>query len=479
MSFCREPTPDDFTRWHKHSPRVRCIHSQDPRKVVERLACNVYDMLQARCPKPCLPSLCSLSCPEGPLSPNNGVLLPVRFYFSRSLQAVKLDLVDHPDFDHLRDVIRDLAMLAPHVESLKLSERSTDQLHSLRGIEIAQLSRLTSFIGHGVSIAFDALLALGRLPCVRTVYIQPRAEPSDWDELSREPHGGFFAALQELDLVAMRPMNDTHEYCLTLLKTITPTSLHSVTLYLRRPENNETEALFTSFSVALGGLTCPGTLQHITIFLGNQDHADHSIILHSPCFEPLLALHALRSLRVQQGAKVVVDDSMLDAMSRAWPALHTLEFEWPRPRWRRFRGATHQLPPGTDAPDRPRATLAGLVPLVRRCADLRELAVAVDMRSAVPDFDGLGHPPVPLQGGAGCKVRRLQTCGWLVGDDVFAVASFLSLVFPELSHIEWSPPGSRAWRRFEVTYRRLVVVRTQEGKWALRNGKDHKQPVSL
>lgn len=74
---------------------------------------------------------------------------------------------------------------------------------------------------------------------------------------------------------------------------------------------------------------------------------------------------------------------------------------------------------------------------------------------------------------------QLQTCGWLVGDDVFAVASFLSLVFPELSHIEWSPPGSRAWQRFEVTYRRLVVVRTQERKRALRNGKDHKQPVSL
>lgn len=434
----------------------------------EFLAPSVYDMLQAYCPKPFLPNLRSLSCREGDLAMGDTVVLPVRFYFARPLQAVTLALAIHPDPDHLQDIIKSLFLVSPHVETLKLTK---GRLSCLRGVEIAQSSHLTSFIGQEVLIASDALLGLGRLPHLRKLFIQPRAEPSDWDELPRERHDGLFAALRELDLVSR---NDTHQYCTTLLKAISPTALHSISLdlwYLRDPG---AEAVFTGFADAIGGLPCPSTVHHITVSVGSKDCPDRNVY-RSPCFTPLLALPALRALRFLGGPKVIVDDAMLDAMSCAWPALHTLEFAWPALSghidW--YSENMCYNPPRAGAPDCPRATLAGLVPLVRRCADLRVLAVAIDMRVGVPRFDGLRRPPVA----GACKVRRLRTGGCVAGDDTMAVAAFLSLVLPGLRHIEYTPP-SWDWERLGNVYSKLVAVRAQERNWARENGKTIKQPTS-
>lgn len=426
-------------------------------------------MLQAYCPKPFLPNLRSLSCREKDLAMGDAVVLPARIYFARPLQAVTLALAIHPDPDHLQDIIKSLSLVSPHVETLKLTK---GRLSCLRGIEIAQFSLLTSFIGQEVLVASDALLGLGRLPHLRKLFIQPRAEPSDWDEIPRERHDGLFAVLRELDLVSR---NDTHQYCTTLLKAIAPTALHSISLDLCYLCDPGAEAVFTGFADAIGGLPCPSTVHHITISVGSDDCPDRNIY-RSPCFTPLLALPALRALQFLGGPKVIVDDAMLDAMSRAWPALHTLEFEWPaltgNINW--YSENMCYNPPRAGAPDCPKATLAGLVPLVRRCADLRVLAVAIDMRVAVPRFDGLQCPPVSGTSG----VRRLRTGGCVAGDDALAVASFLSLVLPGLRNIEYTPP-SWDWEYLGKLYWRLVAVRAQERTWALRNGKTVRQPVSL
>ncbi|EIW54922.1 uncharacterized protein TRAVEDRAFT_51057 [Trametes versicolor FP-101664 SS1] len=471
LVFSREPTPDDFTRWIKYSSRVHHIRDLASfgiwRLDREFLSPSVFDMLQAYCPKPFLPNLRSLSCREKDLAMGDAVVLPARIYFARPLQTVTLALAKHPDPDHLQDIIKSLSSVSPHVETLKLVK---GRQSCLRGIEIAQFSLLTSFIGQEVLVASDALLSLGRLPQLRKLFIQPRAEPSDWDELPRERHDGFFAALLELDLVSR---NDAHQYCMMLLKVIAPTALHFVSLNLRWPDD-EAEALFTGFSVALGALPCPSTLHHITISVGSDDCPDRNIY-RSPCFIPLLALPALRALQFLGGPKVIVDDAMLDAMSRAWPALHTLEFEWPaltgNVNW--YSENMCYNPPRAGAPDCPKATLAGLVPLVRRCADLRVLAVAIDMRVAVPRFDGLRCPPVSGTSG----VRRLRTGGCVAGDDALAVASFLSLVLPGLRNIEYTPP-SWDWERLGNLYWRLVAVRAQERNWAREHGNAVEQPES-
>ncbi|OJT08210.1 hypothetical protein TRAPUB_882 [Trametes pubescens] len=475
LVFSREPTPDDFTRWTKYSSRVRRVHDLASFNVMrmdlEFLSPSVYDMLQAHCPQPFLPNLRSLSCREGEFGIGDAVVLPVCFYFARPLKAVTLALATHPDPDHLQDIIRRLSLVAPHVETLKLTK---GRLSCLQGIDIAQLSQLTSFIGQEVLIASDAILALGRLPHLQKVHVQPRAEPGDWDELPRERRDGFFAALQELDLVAR---NDTHKYCITLLKTIAPTSLYSVMLDLRWPHrNNLAEALLTGFTAALGAMPCPSTLHHITICVGTSDWSDGNIY-RSPCFAPLLALPALRSLQVLGSPKVIVDDPTLDAMARAWTALHMLNFEWPPANlnlgWY-SENMTYRAP-RTDDADCPCAMLAGLVPLVRRCAGLRVLAVALDMRVAPPRFDGLRRPPVSVDGA--CRVRQLRTGGCVVGDDTLAVASFLALVLPGLRDIEYTPP-SWDWERLEKVYGKLVVVRAQERDWARWNGRASKRPMS-
>ncbi len=111
---------------------------------------------------------------------------------------------------------------------------------------------------------------------------------------------------------------------------MTPEWLHSVFIELRWPRDSAAAGLFTDLCTALAGLPCPDTIQYVTISLPVGDVvANDGNLFPSPCLEPLLSLHSLRSLRVLDGCKVIVDDAMLDNMSLAWPGIRILLFEWP------------------------------------------------------------------------------------------------------------------------------------------------------
>lgn len=372
------------------------------------LTLGLVDKLQTHCPRPFLPKICALRHFEGEFSggDRDSVVLPASLHFSHSLKKMSLALALHPDPDHLRDLVKSLSLLAPRIEELSLRRGGTpdrgyadfaSQYYrpTLRGVETCALSCLTSFTTGRMFVAYDALLGLGGLPHLRKLHIEPSIDSDDWapPAVQGPRRNTLFVALEELVLTGKE---GNHQGCIDFVGMITPTSLNTVTLDLRWPKDGTAEALFAALCAALGGLPCHGTIKTINITLGFRDDIDGNIY-HSPCFTPLLELHALQSLSIEGGAKVVVDDAMLEAMSGAWPDIRTLQFFWPpSPRldwWDQEHQDRAYTPPGTDVPDRPRATLAGLVPLALRCRHLERLKVAIDMR-VVPTFDGQSRPPV-------------------------------------------------------------------------------------
>ncbi|EIW51387.1 uncharacterized protein TRAVEDRAFT_32474, partial [Trametes versicolor FP-101664 SS1] len=67
-----------------------------------------------------------------------------------------------------------------------------------------------------------------------------------------------------------------------------PSSLNSVTLNSRVPDNNEAGAFSTGFPTTLDGLSYTSTLQHVRVFLRNQVRADYGI-RRSRCARPARA----------------------------------------------------------------------------------------------------------------------------------------------------------------------------------------------
>ncbi|KAL1948839.1 hypothetical protein VTO73DRAFT_10645 [Trametes versicolor] len=460
LDLLREPTPADFVRWTKYAPRVRRVDAsairgsfnlsearplkqkQQRQNLTEAplLAHGLIDKLQAHCPTPLLPNIQTLSYCEESFTMGNGALvaLPASAHFQPTLQAVSLGLALHVDPDwHLQDLTSRLSLVAPRLEQLSFwinmpsfsiepyprSQRSHST--TLRGMGISRLSCLTSFTAPHMSVALQALLCLGWLPHLRKLDIQPPMAPEHWLFNPRGRRPGFFTALEELRLTGKE---GNYQDCIDLLGAITPTSLRTVSLDLRWPDNGTAEALFTDLCAALGSLPCRDTVKNIKMTVESNRHGDN--IYRSPSLAPLLELHALESLVVQGGPKVIVTDAILDSMSRAWPHARIIRFAWPTP------PKTYPL----LARDRPRATLAGLVSLVLRCPHLEELEVALNMR-AVPGFGGC--PPVPLKNAGMCKLS------------VFAG--------------DCTP--HETWRRTEEIYGQLTALRRQERDWALDRGK--------
>lgn len=486
QDLLREPTPADFNRWTKYASRVRRVDAsairgssnlseartfkkeQKRKHLTEAplLAHDLIDKLQAHCPTSLLPNIQTLSYCEESFTMGNGALvaLPATAHFQPTLKAVSLGLALHinPDW-HLQDTMNRLSIVAPRIEQLSFwinmpsfsiepyPRYQRSHSSTLRGKGVSRLTCLTCFTAAHMSVALEALLCLGQLPHLRKLDIQPPMQP-DWLFNPRERRLGFFTVLEELHLTGK---DGNHQDCIGLLGAITPKSLHTVLLDLRWPDNGTAEALFMSLCAAFASLPCRDAVKDIKMTIESNRHGDN--IYHSPSLQPLLELHALESLIVQGGPKVLVNDEILDSMSHAWPHIRILRFAWPTP------PKTYPL----LARDRPRATLAGLVSLVQHCTHLEELEVALNMR-AVPGFGGC--PPVPLKNAGMCKVKTLWTAGCVPGDP-WALASFLSLVLPQLSVFAGISTTLEAWRRTEEIYGQLVARRRQERDWALDRGK--------
>ncbi|OJT08207.1 hypothetical protein TRAPUB_879 [Trametes pubescens] len=248
-----------------------------------------------------LPSLNSLSYNEQMFADGRNVVFPTSFHFSPTLKAVTLVLAARSDLDRLEELIHSLSWLVTYADRLTFCSASADCRLSFPVMRTWRLHSLTSFTGQRVSVESEDLLSLGELPHLRKLDIETRTERNEYRAPPRGRQAWFFPALQDFKLHAKEALS--------------------------RPEV-AAAGLFTDLCTALAGLPCPDTIQYVTISLPvGDDVVNDGNLFPSPCLEPLLSLHSLRSLRVLDGCKVIVDDAMLNNMSLAWPGIRILLFE--------------------------------------------------------------------------------------------------------------------------------------------------------
>ncbi|KAI0641478.1 hypothetical protein C8Q79DRAFT_929967 [Trametes meyenii] len=164
---------------------------------------------------------------------------------------------------------------------------------------------------------------------------------------------------------------------------------------------------------------------------------------------------------------VTVDDRVLEIWSRAWPNIVDIAMRDSKVYDPSIIHGSEAAPSEADAaPDEPvpRATLAGLVPLVRRCPRLHMLAFAINTDS-VPDLESLELPPASI---ASSGLGEMFCAGAALGDPM-EVAAFLSYIVPQLRDL--TAEDDQWALEVGAFHSDFVAIRMQEREWARRHGK--------
>ncbi|KAG5650946.1 hypothetical protein H0H81_010438 [Sphagnurus paluster] len=183
--------------------------------------------------------------------------------------------------------------------------------------------------------------------------------------------------LRYLSLCAVRPsrkfkFNMSLETAAGLLSRLKVPFEH-LTIKINLPTIMRTSSL-TAMMQALVHHTCVSSLTHLQLFDGDgpydlekQHYKDPDAIRATMTL--IFALKALRVLSIQYYFASYLDDEWIASASKAWPFLENLHLG-------KNRSA-------------PTATLAGLIPLIRRCPRLKQIAISIH----VTPFDtALLHP---------------------------------------------------------------------------------------
>ncbi|OJT06376.1 hypothetical protein TRAPUB_2777 [Trametes pubescens] len=334
----------------------------------------------------------------------------------------------------------------------------------LYGSDIGLFAHLTSFSSRSVRVAPDALLALGRLPCLESLLLHVNSDEYTWNALPHERGAVFFPVLLQLTLHKI-----DFEWSTAFLNLLTTPSLHA--LSIRSPADPlPTPIVFNALCAAIGRLPSASSITDIFVTIGGilfeQRICCGHEIYWSEDIAPLFSLRtALRRLIITGQCVIVVDDVALAAMVENWPHIVELVLTWA---WNIDIRPQAARSPEDD--DFPYATAWGLLRLAQRCPRMTKLALAVDLRLAPPPDSQREHPiipPVPLSGNSVPALVEFDARGSLLGDTV-GVASFLSLVFPGLEIILPLEPG---WWEMQRLYRWLVRVRAQERAFGQKSGR--------
>jgi hypothetical protein len=241
-----------------------------------------------------------------------------------------------------------------------------------------------------------AITCLSTLPRLRKLHCRL------WDTRQGASRFPFFRTLQELSLTATEP-----EDCLSFLACLDAVKLSRVSLYLDSEGNGDHHGL----PLALQQHVSNSSLKEVRI---SYDYSDDRVI-SGDILRPLLSFTYLTLLHFHPGSPFVTDNSMIKDISKACPRLQYLSL-----------GEDH----GSEG--HTRVTLAGLIPLVQHCPDLRHLGIVVDASN--PDYRSYHNQD---QSASNHNIKDI----W-VGDsritEPSAVASFLSNIFPELHAIHLS-----------------------------------------
>ena len=370
-------------------------------------------------------------------------------------------LIFSPGRAHVQDaeilaMLRKLPERCPKLSELFLCHLWSPQPFAEALTEIIpKLRHLTGFM-HLPLISAADLVAFATLP--RLTYLQCTLDESETpsEAFAHCPSGSpSFPALKTLDLHL-----HSYEHVLSFLPDVTSHDLFCLSLYCdTMPTLQQIEALFAL--LASFSSRCP--LRELRISASDALDADLPLAARTITLNMLRPLFDLQVEVLSISSFIIdIDDDALEAMATAWPCLRTLNLGiftgW---------GARHP----------PRATIRGLIPLIRHCPDISDIGYR--MRT-----DILDTPPAVGRPGGGVVAKQ-----WIklhVGDsridDAVKVASFLSDICPKLcdigsvwlnlnfSHLEGGEEEDeeeademlRRWNLVTVYVPHFAMVRVQE-----------------
>ncbi|KAI0641509.1 hypothetical protein C8Q79DRAFT_315625 [Trametes meyenii] len=489
--LARDPTTDDFQRFSIYGSRVR-KYGRDltppkysfPTHVIPSL---FWAPLMRYGPKPFLPNLESISHYEKQNGPGFEVVgnpyQPSDLLFSTMLKKVEI-FIDDPYWYYERPtrLVDSLATGAWSLEDLTIDGETANpqsqHTANLCGPGISAFPSLTTFKGPAVRVSPDTLECLGRLPHLQVLLLHVDYTEYDWNNHPLGHSARLFPRLECLTLDEVQL-----EWCAQFILMISSRYLRDLLVVCEHGSEGATPLVLKALCGAIGGCSSSYTIQYLTIIAGHRNYPGREIY-HSTHITPLLSLISLRRLTISGQCMIIVNDHALEAMSRCWPDIEELDLTWepdtdvgihiPHP------GAMYPDARMPGDPDYPQATLAGVTHLARRCPRLRSLGAAVDMRSIPSTIDATSwelspSPPVHLEGPEVSTLKVLGAAGSVLNSTTH-VASFLSLLFPELM-VVGSANNWQTWAQVPALHAQFALVRKQEREWALRHGKRLRRPI--
>jgi hypothetical protein len=327
-------------------------------------------------------------------------------YLSPSIQRIEMEL-DSKRIEPGSPALALLSTLAskwPFIKQLHLYGEP-DYRTPIESTFPCGFLHLSSFRCPYFPISCDAIRHLAHLPnlCDASLYFS-HTDASGWSTLAVPARP--FPSLRELYLCGTR-FRSGIEFIQTYLLSV---SLNSIDI---RAEDAPSAGEIHEFFSALSSRLCPQTLTSIN--LNQEEYMEYDIgpALEFCDFEPLLRCNNLETLSLEIAfSPERLSDSLLEAMSFAWPQLTKLEFDS-----RLFN----------DLPSP--CTFRGILHLAKRCPRLFSLSISFMAFAKISWNDRPGGGSAINQ-----NLKHLYVGKSLI-DDSGMVASLLSDIFPNIEKI--------------------------------------------
>jgi hypothetical protein len=400
-----------------------------------------------------LPNLRDLCCHDTYL----GDMLEIIPYISPNLREFQLDAtasnVKSPTQPALA-ILSALPFKSPFIQNLRVAgyAGSTANKEPILPTFPTGLFHLSTFQCPNIPISHDAIRHLANLPNLYEISLRFSDKYSgslSTLEMSTTP----FPSLRKLTLAGTSFVSET-EFIQCCLRSA---PINSVDICAEdEPSAGEIRQLFSALSSHIH----PQSLTSIRV--RHPDYTDNvggGAALESSDFEPLLSFTNMKLIWIHIASSPGrLSDSLLEAISMAWPQLVALHLDS-----KGFMMRASQC------------TLHGILLLAKRCPNLIGLTITF-MASTQISWDG--------RPGEGTANRSMSVLDFgrspLDEPGIVRVASFLSDIFPNVNSINaWddydhsNPDEVRYWKRWQEvanSYGHFVQIRKEERAWAADQG---------
>ena len=293
---------------------------------------------------------------------------------------------------------------------------------------ICQLHHLISVRTDPVSISWEALLHLAKLPSLKIIDVKlPDSVDDGMLAPFRDPSAKCFLNLRYLRLVHQTGM----PILTTVFRAVRSPYLHTIQIEVN---NFDLPLLDLKDAIhAIGSRPGKRRIKSVTLKAMDVQGTDADPVIGEDVLEPLYALPNLTDLNLNISGPFAVTDDMLQTMALSWPKIMSLE----------LGNGMLRSHPGEKC----LASFVGLIILALKCPALHTLRVPFDPSpSLLPDSL---HRMRPGLGAVHHNMRTLKV-GRSKIYDTMGAASILSDVFPQLVDIECDWPWEEeAWENEE------------------------------